>query len=110
MDLDALDCDATVIIKELQGEGIPCYGIQWPEAYMEKAYADHNGFGTRKFPFESEEYTNPESVNYKDIFCKTANSLRNQTVSLFLHPTWEEVHIQRCIDALSDVIKKHLKE
>ncbi|HBN85970.1 MAG TPA: hypothetical protein DDZ89_19255 [Clostridiales bacterium] len=109
IDLDVLDCDASVILKDMSAMKIPCYGIQWPEAYMEAAYRDHNGFGAHKFPFESKEFTNPESVNYKDNFCETANSLRKQTVSLFLHPTWEEVHIQRCIDGLLATIKKHVK-
>ncbi len=109
LDLDALDCDAKGILKEMQSMGVPCYGIQWPEAYMEAAYRDHNGFGRYKFPFKSTEFTNNDSVDYRNNFCKVANSLRNQTVSLFLHPTWEEVHIQRCIDALKVSVAKHLK-
>lgn len=109
LDLDVLDCDANVILKDMAAMKIPCYGILWPEAYMEAAYRDHNGFGSHKFPFESKEFTNPASVDYKNNFCKVANSLRNRTVSLFLHPSWEEVHIQRCIDGLLEVLKKHYK-
>lgn len=109
IDLDVLDCEADVILKDMSALKIPCYGILWPEAYMESAYREHNGFGSHKFPFESKEYTNPESVNYKDNFCKVANSLRHETVSLFLHPSWDEVHIQRCIDGLLEVLKKHIK-
>lgn len=109
LDLDVLDIDATLFSKELVGLGIPCYGIQWPEAYEEKAYKELNGFGSVKFPFKSKEYTNPESVKYEKIVCKTAKSLRKETLSLFLHPTWETQHINRCIDAVKKVLNAHYK-
>ncbi|MBE7032801.1 MAG: DegT/DnrJ/EryC1/StrS family aminotransferase [Ruminococcaceae bacterium] len=109
VDLDVLDCDAPVILKELAAAGTPCYGIQWPEAYEEEAYKKHNGFGSAKFPFESEEYTNKDSVQYDKVYCKKANSLRAETVCLFLHPSWEEEHINRCIDSFKETIAKHIK-
>ena len=100
LDLDALDTDAKGIRVELSSLKIPCYGIQWPEAYKEKAYAELRGFGEADFPFHSREYTDPESVKYTECSCPVAHSLRARTVSLFLHPSWEEVHIQRCIDGM----------
>jgi dTDP-4-amino-4,6-dideoxygalactose transaminase len=109
IDLDVLDCEADTILKELGSLKIPCYGIQWPEAYEEKAYKEHNGFGANKFPFESKEYTNPESVKYDQVVCPHAKGLRAQTVCLFLHPTWEKSHIERCIEGLKTAIAKHLK-
>ena len=109
VDLSVLDCDAPAIVKELAASGTPCYGIQWPEAYEEKAYKEHNGFGEAKFPFGSEEYTNKESIQYDKVYCKKAHSLRAETVCLFLHPSWEEEHINRCIDSFKAIIAKHLK-
>ena len=109
LDLSVLDCKADTIVKELGENKIPCYGIQWPEAYEEKAYREHNGFGSTKFPFESKEYADPASVQYDKVLCPKAKSLRDETLSLFLHPTWEEVHIKRCIEGLKAVIAKHLK-
>lgn len=109
VDLDVLDCDAPTIVKELGASGIPCYGIQWPEAYEEKAYTEHGGFGSAKFPFEAKEYTDPKAVEYDKVFCKNANALRSQTVCLFLHPTWEEVHIERCIEGFKKVLAAHVK-
>lgn len=109
LDLNALDCTADTILKELQGENIPCYGIQWPEAYAERAYQEKNGFGTAKFPFCSSEYTDPAAVDYSKVVCPTAKRLRDETVSLFLHPTWEEVHIKRCIDGVKTVLARHIK-
>ncbi|HHW48006.1 MAG TPA: DegT/DnrJ/EryC1/StrS family aminotransferase [Clostridiaceae bacterium] len=110
LDVDKLDCDAPQFIKHLQSEGIPCYGILWPEAYEEKAYKEHNGFGSAKFPFRSTEYTDPKSVEYDKVFCPTANKLRKETFSLFLHPSWEEIHIQRCIDGVKKVLDAHKKK
>lgn len=109
LDTNVLDIDAPGLIHELHDHKIPCYGIQWPEAYKEKAYRELNGFGAHKFPFKSEEYTDKNSVNYTQTFCKVANDLRSKTVSLFLHPSWEEVHIQRCIDVFTATLKSHLK-
>jgi len=106
---DILDTDAPTIIKQLQEMGIPCYGIQWPEAYMEKAYKELNGFGANKFPFKSKEFTDKKSVQYSNVHCDVANSLRDKTINLFLHPSWEEKHINRCIDAFIKVIQEHLK-
>jgi dTDP-4-amino-4,6-dideoxygalactose transaminase len=109
LDTEALDIDVPGMIAELHDEGIPCYGIQWPEAYMERAYREHNGFGSHKFPFRSEEYTDKNNVKYDEVFCKTANSLRAKTICLFLHPSWEEKHIERCIEAFRSSCMKHLK-
>ena len=110
LDLDKIDVKADKFVKALLAEGIPCYGIQWPEAYEEKAYKELNGFGTAKFPFKSTEYTNPDSVKYTEVLSPNAKRLRDVTFSLFLHPTWEEVHIQRCIDGVKKVLKDHTKK
>jgi dTDP-4-amino-4,6-dideoxygalactose transaminase len=109
LDLSVLSCSAEQFRETLSAEGIPNFGIQWPEAYKEKAYREHNGFGRAKFPFESEEYTNPDSVNYKDGFCETANRLRDETVCLFLHPSWEKKHIQTCIEGMKKVLQYYYK-
>lgn len=109
LDLSVLDCDAPAVVKELGAAKIPCYGIQWPEAYEERAYKELNGFGDASFPFRSAEYTNPESVDYKNVLCPNAKKLRAETINLFLHPSWNENHIRRCIDGLKSVLEKHMK-
>ncbi len=109
LDLEALDTDADGILHGLHDLKIPCYGIQWPEAYEERAYKELNGFGTAHFPFRSEEYTDPVAVDYAKVVCPTAKSLRKRTVCLFLHPSWEEVHIDRCIAGLVKVLAAHRK-
>ena len=109
IDTAVLDTDAEGILAELGALKIPCYGIQWPEAYKENAYVNHNGFGTAKFPFESKEYTDPAAVDYANVNCPVANRLRSETVCLFLHPSWEEEHINACIAGFKEAIKRHLK-
>ena len=108
LDLDALDITAPEFVKEMKANKIPCYGIQWPEAYEERSYKDLNGFGTAKFPFNSKEY-NTNNVNYDNVVCPVAKSLRARTVNLFLHPTWEKEHIQRVIDTFVAIHNAHLK-
>ena len=109
IDLDVVSIAANDFIKELIAMGIPCSGILWPESYLEQAYQDGIGFGDAKFPFKSTEYTNPASVDYSKVVCPVAKSLRDQTVSLFLHPTWEKCHIEKVIDGVRAVIAKYSK-
>lgn len=109
IDLDVVSIPAKDFIKELIGMGIPCSGILWPESYLEQAYQEGIGFGDAKFPFKSKEYTNPASVDYSKVLCPVAKSLRDQTVSLFLHPSWEKCHIEKVIDGVKAVIAKYSK-
>ena len=108
LNLDALKIDAPAFVNEMKKRKIPCYGIQWPEAYEERSYKELNGFGTAKFPFCSKEY-NPKGINYEGVVCPVAKSLRACTVNLFLHPTWEKEHIQRVIDAFVEIHNENLK-
>jgi len=108
LDTSVLDCKAADIVKELSAKKIPCYGIQWPEAYEERAYREHNGFGSAKFPFESACYTDPKSVDYKSVLCPKAKSLRDETLSLFLHPNWKPEHIQLCVETFKEVLAAHV--
>ncbi|MGN1075054.1 MAG: DegT/DnrJ/EryC1/StrS family aminotransferase [Eubacteriales bacterium] len=109
LDDEVLDIDAAAFVKALQAKNIPCYGIQWPEAYLESAYKDHIGFGTANFPFDSKEYTDPKSIEYDKSFAPNAHRLRSVTFSLFLHPSWEEKHIEACIAGVKAVIAEHTK-
>jgi len=97
--------DASFIISELKKLNIPAFKIQWPEAYIEKVYRELKGFGSANFPFQSKEYTSPESVDYKNVLCEVSHSLLPITFSLYLHPTWEDEHIYQCIKGLKQVLK-----
>lgn len=104
LDLNKIKVNAEMVIKALRAEGIPCYKIQWPEAYNEKAFKEHNGFGENKFPFKSKEYTDEKSVDYSKVSCEMASSLRDRTFSLYLHPTWSEKEILLCIEGVKKVL------
>ncbi len=108
LDLNTLDIDAPGVVEKLHDLKVPCYGIQWPEAYEEIAYKEKHGFGSSKFPFASKEYTR-ENLDYSKQVCPVAKSLRAKTVCLFLHPTWEQEHIRYCIEGMKSVIGDHLK-
>lgn len=109
LDTDVLTINADKFTKELAALSIPCYGIQWPEAYEERAYKELNGFGSTKFPFLSKEFTNPEAVKYTGVTCPVAKKLRNCTFSLFLHPSWEKEHINACINGVKTVLNANMK-
>jgi len=104
LDLEALSCDSESFCQALSAEGIPKYGIQWPEAYQEQAYRRQIGFGRAQFPFRSTEYTDPNSADYSRANCPVAQNLRAQTVCLFLHPTWESEHIELCLQGVQKVL------
>ncbi len=106
-DLAKLNCNAETILKDLKARGVPAFKIQWPEAYGERVYRDLRGFGTANFPFRSQEYTSPASVRYGDVVCPTARSLLPRTISLYLHPNWQEQHVQFCAQHLTDVLAQH---
>jgi dTDP-4-amino-4,6-dideoxygalactose transaminase len=106
-DLSKLDCAAEVILNDLRELRVPAFKIQWPEAYGERVYRELRGFGTANFPFRSQEYTNPASVNYHEVVCQTARSLLPRTISLYLHPNWEEKHIRYCAEQLLRVLERH---
>ena len=108
IDTKNLTIEATGVLQQLHDLKIPCYGIQWPEAYEENVYKNKNGFGRSDFPFASKEYTR-EDLDYTKQVCPVAKSLRAKTVCLFLHPTWEEEHIRYCIEGFKKVIGDHLK-
>ncbi|MEI6100963.1 MAG: DegT/DnrJ/EryC1/StrS family aminotransferase [Eubacteriales bacterium] len=108
LDTDHLTLDAPAVLKKLHDIKVPCYGIQWPEAYEELAYKEKNGFGSVQFPFYSKEYTR-EDLDYNKQVCPVAKSLRAKTVCLFLHPTWEEKHIRYCIEGLKKVLSENIK-
>ena len=109
VDLDKLTCDIKTIITAIGAEGIPCYGIQWPEAYKERAYTELNGFGENKFPFKSSEYTNPASADYGNAHCGNAAWLRDRTFSLFTHPVYAGKYTEMMVAAVKKVLAAYAK-
>lgn len=103
LNLEELTCDKEQFLDAVMEEGVPAWKEFWPQSYKERAFQEHNGFGEADFPFESEEYTDPDAVNYDEVFCPNAAWLEERTFIVHVYPTLEEEHIQLFADAIKKV-------
>lgn len=90
LDPEKLSSSCGELRAALAAEGIPECGGQWPQSYEEPAFAA----GT-------------EAVAGAAAWgrCPTAEALRERTVVLGLHPSWERSHIEVCIAAVKKVLR-----
>lgn len=51
----------------------------WPQGYKEDVFSKHVGQGKHNFPFNSTEYTNPESVKYEGLTMHVAATYEANT-------------------------------
>ena len=103
LDLNKLNCDIKTFINAVGAEGVPVYGVLWPEMYKERAFTERNGFGAANYPFED---PNARKIDYSQVECKTAKWMTDRTMCFFTHPVYEEKHIQACIDAFNKVAER----
>lgn len=103
LNLDALRCDKKTFLDALTAEGAPAWREFWPQCYKERAFVEHNGFGSRKFPFRSEEYTDAASVQYDKAHCPNAAWLEERTFIVLCHPRLEDAHMQQIAGAIKKV-------
>lgn len=87
LNLERLTCDKATFLKAVIAEGVYAWKEFWPQSYKEKAFTEHNGFGKSKFPFESKEYTDPESVDYEKVFCPNCAWLEERTFVVHIWPS-----------------------
>lgn len=106
LNTDKLKCTTKEFIKAMEAEGVPVYGVLWPEMYKEKAYVEHNGFGTRKYPFEDPA---ARHIDYSAFNCEKANWIGERTMSFFTHPVYTEEHIKLYIEAFKKVAAHYMK-
>ncbi len=104
---EAIRVSVKEFIEALKAEGVPVMPVQWPQAYKEKAYSEHRGFGKHNFPFESREYTNPLSVDYANWVCPNAKWLEERTLAFPMHPVYEIEHIKLMLDAFNKVYENY---
>ena len=109
LNLNALSCDKDTFLKAVIAEGVYAWKEFWPQSYKENAFAEHNGFGRFKFPFESKEYTNPESVRYKEVFCPNCAWLEERTFVVHIWPTIKDEHIRLVAKAIKKVSSAYAK-
>jgi dTDP-4-amino-4,6-dideoxygalactose transaminase len=83
LEMSQLACEGKEFREALGAEGIPDFGGQWPESYLEPVFA-HARLAQG---------------------CPTAEGLRERTVVLGLPPTWERSHVETCIAAVKKVLR-----
>ena len=109
LNMDNLTCDIQTFVGSVAKEGVPVMPVQWWQSYREKAFTEHVGFGTAKFPFESKEYTRAEAVDYSGFICKNASWLEQRTCTFPVHPVYTEKHIQYMIKAFNKVADVYMR-
>ncbi|MFA5392859.1 MAG: DegT/DnrJ/EryC1/StrS family aminotransferase [Candidatus Ratteibacteria bacterium] len=106
LDSDRLKVPVKQFVGALEAEGVPVYGVQWPEMYKEKAYLEQNGFGRLKYPFKD---PNARKIDYAAFDCKKANWLSERTVSFFTHPVYTLQHMEFYVAAFRKVAAAYTK-
>ncbi len=105
IDVDRLGCDTVEFVAAMEVEGVPAYRVLWPEMYLEQAFVEQKGFGTRNYPFNDPA---ARQIDYGAIVCDTARWLSARTISMFTHPVYEERHMRAYIDAFAKVADFYL--
>jgi dTDP-4-amino-4,6-dideoxygalactose transaminase len=91
LDPEKLSASCSEFRAALAAEGIPECGGQWPQSYEEPVFAAREGL--------------PAAAAAARGRCPTAEALRDRTVVLGLHPSWERAHIEVCIAAVKKVLR-----
>ncbi len=89
VDPEKLACSCAELRAAIAAEGIPDCGGRWRQSYEEPVFAGGALVGTAVPPAR----------------CPTAEALRDRTLLLGLHPTWERSHIELCIAAVRKVLR-----
>jgi dTDP-4-amino-4,6-dideoxygalactose transaminase len=104
LDLERLSVDKKRVLDALVAEGVPAWREFWPQSYKEQAYQEHNGFGRARFPFRSQEFTDPAAVRYDQAFCPNAAWLEERTFIVLCHPRLEVEHTDLIARAIRKVL------
>jgi len=93
-------------VTAMEAEGVPVYGVLWPEMYMEKAFINQGGFGAAKYPFKDPK---ARKINYAKVVCKNARWLSERTMSFFTHPVYTTTHMKLYVEAFKKVAGAYMK-
>jgi dTDP-4-amino-4,6-dideoxygalactose transaminase len=107
--IEEMTCTIQEFVRAAGAEGAPCWRVFWPQCHTERAFRKHNSFGRSQFPFRSEEYANPSSVNYSLVEVPNAVWHQDHTFTCFAYPTYEPHHCEQIAEALVKVIKAYSK-
>jgi dTDP-4-amino-4,6-dideoxygalactose transaminase len=109
LDLENMGCDINEFVRAAAGEGVPCWKVFWPQCHTERAFREHNGFGSSGFPFTSKEYSDPLSTDYSKVEVPNANWHEAHTFTCFAYPTFTEEDMHQIARALVKVIASYSK-
>jgi dTDP-4-amino-4,6-dideoxygalactose transaminase len=90
VDPGKLACSCAELRAAIAAEGIPECAGQWKQSYEEPVFAAGS---------------QPRAGGRAQPCCPTAEALRDRTVVLGLHPSWERSHIELCIAAVKKVLR-----
>jgi len=106
LDADRLKVPVKQFVAAVEKEGVPVYGVQWPEMYREAAYTGKQGFGRLQYPFND---PSARKIDYTKFDCKKAQWLSKRTMNFFPHPVYEIKHMEKCVEAFNKVAKAYMK-
>jgi len=105
LDLEGLKCDIKQFVAAVTAEGAPVWKVFWPQCHTERAFQEHNSFGRSGFPFKSQEYADPASVDYSNVEVPNARWHEAHTFTCFAFPTYTESDMEQIAGAILKVIK-----
>jgi len=106
LDADGLTVPVKQMVAAMNAEGVPVYGVQWPEMYKEEVFVKKNGFGRRKYPFND---PNARKIDYAKVVCAKAQWLSDRTISFFTHPVYTLKHMRLYVKAFEKVAVAYMK-
>ncbi len=107
LDIENMSCDIQQFVKAAAAEGCPCWKVFWPQCHTERAFIEHRGFGRSGFPFTSQEYTDPRSVDYSKVEVPNARWHESHTFTCFAYPTFTADNMKEIAAGLVKVIKAY---
>jgi len=109
LDIENMTCDIKQFVDAAVAEGAMVWKVFWPQCHVEQAFQKHLAFGNTGFPFNSKEYTNPQSVDYTNVDVPNAKWHEKHTFTCFAYPTYTVENCEQIGDALRKVIKAFSK-
>jgi dTDP-4-amino-4,6-dideoxygalactose transaminase len=107
LDIENMRCTIQEFVKAAAAEGCPCWKVFWPQCHTEQAFVERRGFGRSGFPFTSQEYADPASVDYSRVEVPNARWHESHTFTCFAYPTFEEDDMRQIAAGLVKVIRAY---
>ncbi len=109
LDIENMSCNIKEFVDAVVAEGAPVWKVFWPQCHTESAFQKKNSFGKSGFPFQSKEYTDPQSADYSAVEVPNAKWHEKHTFTCFAFPTYTAENCEQIGDALRKVILSYSK-